>query len=46
MLVKNISFVHPNNLLEKIQYIKDYNIDIFIELGDDNTYENYKIFSG
>ena len=37
MLVKNISFVRPN-LLEEIQDIENYNVDVFVELEDGYTY--------
>jgi hypothetical protein len=37
MLVKNISFVLPN-LLEEIQDIENYNVDIFVELEDGFNY--------
>ena len=37
MLIKNISFVRPN-LLEEIQDIEDYNVDVFVELEDGSNY--------
>jgi hypothetical protein len=37
MLVKKISFVHPN-VLEEIPNIEDHNIDVFVELEDGYEY--------
>ena len=38
MLVKKINFLRPN-LLDEIPNIEDYNLDVFVELEDNDTYD-------